>query len=177
MRAGLLYSKTDLSRKQLLQTPTGWHAAAYSFVSTYVPQIAQRLLLRSRAFTASIWVAYARVEECKFSAMAEIQNCAEMAFLAVFSLFKCYRMFSSLFMDQINLQSFCQAESELISWCPLWPPQSLPKINADRSPPVSHIKTPRRSELISWCPSQGFPTINADRSSSISRIETRRNIY
>ena len=65
--------------------------------------------------------------------MAQIQNCVEMGFPALSSLFKCYRMFSSLFMDQINIQSFCQVESELFL-------QGLPKINADRSPPISHIK-------------------------------------
>ena len=45
--------------------------------------------------------------------VAEIQNCAEMALSTIFSLFKCYRIFSSLFMDQINIQSFSQVESEL----------------------------------------------------------------
>jgi hypothetical protein len=68
-----------------------------------------------------------------FWVMAQIQNCVEMGFPALSSLFKCYRMFSSLFMDQINIQSFCQVESELFL-------QGLPKINADRSPPISHIK-------------------------------------
>ena len=48
-----------------------------------------------------------------FWVTAEIQNCVEMAFPALSSLFKCYQMFSNLFMDQINIQSFCQVESEL----------------------------------------------------------------